>query len=149
MTIIDYKDREQNSKIDFFVYSRYMVESIEPHHNVPHIIISITSAPDDRAKLPICTYTIGVLRLSFADSDKGENAMTDAHATELKAFIGGLTEKFERIIVHCDAGYSRSPAIAAALSKHYNGTDKEFFERYKPNMLVYRKVLNAFGQAAK
>jgi predicted protein tyrosine phosphatase len=50
----------------------------------------------------------------------------------------------ERIVVHCDAGASRSPAVGAALARVLNGDDAEFFAgRYRPNMRVYRMMLNA------
>jgi len=47
-----------------------------------------------------------------------------------------------RIIVQCDAGLSRSPAVGAALARVLNGDDAEFFGgRYRPNMRVYRTLL--------
>jgi protein-tyrosine phosphatase len=48
------------------------------------------------------------------------------------------------IIVHCEAGQSRSAAIAAALAMHYNGDDREFWGAqmygrvFTPNAHVYR-----------
>jgi predicted protein tyrosine phosphatase len=143
---IEYKPREKESTIDTFVYSRYIIEHIEPHYSYKHIIISITSAPDDGAKLPECTDTVGVLRLSFGDVDSGDTAMTDKQAERIASFIMETQKAtpFARVLVHCDAGYSRSPAIAAAISKHFNGDDSQYFGgRYKPNMFVYRKVLNS------
>lgn len=52
-------------------------------------------------------------------------------------------DEVEEIVVHCDAGYSRSPAVAAAISLWLNGTDDEFFNplKYCPNRQVYRTVL--------
>lgn len=54
----------------------------------------------------------------------------------------------ERIILHCDAGVSRSPGVAAALSKSLLGDDAEFFRRYRPNMRVYRTLLNRLHEQA-
>jgi predicted protein tyrosine phosphatase len=44
--------------------------------------------------------------------------------------------------VHCDAGVSRSPAVAAALARVLKGDDAEYFAgRYRPNTRVYRMLL--------
>ena len=50
----------------------------------------------------------------------------------------------EAVIVHCEAGISRSAATAAALAKHYNGDDRVFWmmPQYNPNKLVYRVLLD-------
>jgi hypothetical protein len=36
---------------DLFVYSRAAIERIAPHE-APHVVISITSSPDDTARIP-------------------------------------------------------------------------------------------------
>jgi|SRR5271166_1907199 len=131
--------------MEFSIYSRSGIENIEPLYETQHIIISITTTIEDVADLPICEQTIGVLRLSFLDSDGGANSITNEQADSIRNFIVGLKDRFGRVIVHCDAGWSRSPAVAAALAKHFNNDDAEFFTRYRPNMLVYRKVLDAFN----
>ena len=46
------------------------------------------------------------------------------------------------LIVHCEAGVSRSPAIAAALTKINEEDDNFYFKNYRPNSLVYRTILN-------
>ena len=49
------------------------------------------------------------------------------------------------IIVHCDAGWSRSPAVAAALTKTLLGQDDtHWFKAKSPNMLVYRTLLTVY-----
>ncbi|HVH42669.1 MAG TPA: hypothetical protein VM925_10005 [Labilithrix sp.] len=54
------------------------------------------------------------------------------------------TVSVERIVIHCDAGISRSAAVAAALSRALRGDDTEFFTgKYKPNMRVYRLLLDS------
>ena len=67
-------------------------------------------------------------------------------AAELVGFVRAeRPEPVERIIVHCDAGLSRSPAVAAALSRVLDGDDDAYFKRYRPNMKVYRGILDAWG----
>ena len=134
---------------NFFVYNRESVEALEPH-DVPHVIISV-STPDDprgQAKLKTDHHTRGVLRLQFQDRDRilhdaDNNVLfNETHAQLILSFVAAHPDA-ERLNVHCDAGYSRSPAIAAALSKILVGDDRYFFQRYRPNMLVYRRILEA------
>lgn len=53
-------------------------------------------------------------------------------------------DRVEQIIVHCDAGYSRSPAVAAALAKALGMSDEVYFSsgQYCPNRHVYRMMMN-------
>lgn len=83
-----------------------------------------------------------VLPLRFDDEEGGENCMVVEEAVQIETFVERHKDKM--IIVHCDAGVSRSAGIAAALLKHYNGDDSEIFDnpRYVPNMLCYRTMLN-------
>jgi predicted protein tyrosine phosphatase len=131
----------------FFVYSRAAIEMVRPHE-VPHIIISITSAPTDLARLKASPACTGILRLSFPDAEEGSELFAEevlfsrAQAEEIWAFVRAHLTGLERIVVHCDAGVSRSPAVAAALSRVLTGDDAEFFAgRYEPNERVYRMLL--------
>lgn len=68
-----------------------------------------------------------------------------------KHIVDGIEHNINRIqqiIVHCDAGYSRSPAIAAAIAKAFGMDDEEYFSggRYCPNRHVYRTMLNEFAE---
>ena len=51
------------------------------------------------------------------------------------------------VIVHCDAGISRSAGIAAAILKHTTGDDSSIFVngQYDPNLWCYRKTLEALS----
>lgn len=52
----------------------------------------------------------------------------------------------DQLIIHCNMGVSRSPAVAAAIKKALTGSDDEFFDgKFVPNMVVYYTVLKAFG----
>jgi predicted protein tyrosine phosphatase len=54
-------------------------------------------------------------------------------------------DRLDLALLHCDAGWSRSPAVAAGLMRTVFGEDDSIiFKRFKPNMRVYRNVLAAW-----
>ena len=73
-----------------------------------------------------------------------QDLMSSDEAKAIVDFVERNKDKY--IIVHCDAGISRSSAVAAAILKYYTGDDSRIFDsrRYSPNMWCYRKVLEAF-----
>lgn len=130
----------------------------------PHIIISIFTPGDDPPKVCQNKYTRQVIQFAFDDLDGPPGPITrlalglpvlfgDEEANTIADRVEFWRQKdVDFIVCHCDAGISRSSGVAAALSKHYNGTDFEFFNsggRYRPNMLVYTKVLNALNETQK
>ncbi len=133
--------------MDVYVYSRSAFEAVRPHE-VPHVIVSITSAPDDLARIRHNPRCLGVLRLSFPDAETASEQYAEstlfsaADADAIWRFVLEHRERIERIIVHCDAGVSRSPAVAAALLRVLDGDDATLFGgRYRPNMRIYRMLL--------
>ena len=147
----------------FLVYNRESIEAELPHE-APHIIVSIQSPKDPR--LPVLRTsrrTLRVVRLVFHDMDDmhkkhlppeewaryEDDCFGPAHARQIIAAVR-MHPDAEELLVHCDAGFSRSPAVAAALSKALTGDDKHFFRTYSPNMRVYRTILEewyASGEA--
>jgi predicted protein tyrosine phosphatase len=137
--------------MELFVYSRAAIERVPPH-DAAHIIISITTTPDDAARLPDAPACVAIHRAAFLDADAiGEGAegilFSEAHARALATFVLEHWSRVDRIVLHCDAGLSRSPAVAAAISRAMLGDDAEYFRRYRPNMRVYRLLLEAFWDA--
>lgn len=148
---------------NIFVYSRYSIEDIEPHTE-PHIIVSINCPGEEPARIRTNRATLGRVNLFFWDLDRvPENANVRSHGDDAETFfkiedkdlcqpedakkVIDLVEahpEAKEILVHCTAGKSRSAAVAAALHKVLNGDDKVIFEnpRYRPNMRVYRMVLD-------
>lgn len=53
--------------------------------------------------------------------------MSDEDAGHIVDALSQYVHEISQIIVHCDAGYSRSPAVAAALAKALGESDDEFF----------------------
>ena len=132
-------------------------------HEERTVIISISDPYYIYSTAPFTSRTngvAGVLRLRFADADHvagtdvygrtayANDLMSDEDAKNVISFL----KRYPRsnVIVHCDAGISRSSGVAAALMKYFNGDDSEIFDsgRYRPNMWCYRKMLNALmGEA--
>ena len=86
-------------------------------------------------------------KLHFDDVESGEeNCITDADAEKIVTFVNRISDKADLLIVHCEAGVSRSAGVAAAIMKFIYDDDTPVFDSpiYYPNMTCYRKVLNAF-----
>lgn len=155
------------------VMSRRTVETSAPLLE-PHAFISIVTPGDpNEARLPTNDRTRGVLRMRFHDLDRwppdGEPGVLllgsetgptkvpialfcEDQAEQIIAFVKGLLRdpglaEHLVLIVHCDAGWSRSPAVAAAIEKGLLGRDdSEWFKRCTPNRLVYRTILNVSAE---
>jgi len=90
--------------MELFVYSRPAIERV-PAHDVPHVVISITSSLHDQATIPTNAHTLEVVRLAFLDVSGGApGAMTAAdtdavasvvlrHAKRARRMIAALNEK--------------------------------------------------------
>jgi len=129
------------------------LQTDEPDNKV--IVISITDPNSKPVNLPLMGFD--VLRLNFHDLDQtypGHAIIlfnTDM-AHQIRNFVEERLDWVKNshrawddltILVHCEAGISRSAAVAGALSKHFLGDDSKFFRTpYLPNRMVYRTLLN-------
>ena len=87
-------------------------------------------------------------RLRFDDVEaNGENGISDEDAQEIVSFVNTVAVKLDKLIVHCEAGVSRSAGVAAAIMKAVNNDDGGVFgnRELHPNLSCYEKVLEAFG----
>lgn len=131
------------------------VEYCRQAHNTRSIMISVSDPYNKYSESPFCTDENGVLQIQdlyFCDADRPgkdvygrevteEDLFGDSHAFVIKRFLS--LHPGTDIIVHCDAGISRSSGIAAAILKAYTGDDSQIFNspRYVPNMRCYRVLL--------
>lgn len=109
-------------------------------------IISVSTPDEDNISIMYKRGLISILHLKFADMDN-ELGITDKQVNQIVDHVLTWNKMgVENIIVHCDAGISRSAGIAAAILKYLTGDDSQIFNnsKYIPNMKCYRKVLNAF-----
>lgn len=123
----------------------------------PHIVVSITSPEDNWPRLPDNPARLDILRLKFHDVSKIDDytakwlashdqkidLFEPEHAAQIKAFLLKYPEA--DLIVNCQAGISRSSAVAAAVTKWKGGDESVFFnpDRYHPNSRVYDHLLHA------
>ncbi|MCM1285137.1 MAG: hypothetical protein NC213_08110 [Acetobacter sp.] len=118
------------------------------------VIISIRTPGDEKAEFNSGNSTIkDILYLSFYDVStetqdifKGYPAMTDDDAVKIRDFVLKWKDRVDTIWVHCDMGMSRSAGVAAGILEGL-GQDNSIIlnsKMYFPNMLCYRKTLNAF-----
>lgn len=159
--IIGMERKKNMAVIDIQVMSRMAAaEYCAKRHSRDSAIISISTPNIDYFYLKVEptdeNRVVAILNLEFMDADcPGDNdvygnpttindLMSDEDAKTVVDFVE--TYKDKRILVHCDAGISRSSAVAAAILKHYTGDDSMIFDSrwYNPNRWVYRKVLEAF-----
>lgn len=87
---------------------------------------------------------VGLLRLVFEDtldSDRLDSFNTSL-ATEILDFVEEYWGRVKVFLIHCDVGLSRSPAVAAALSRIYYDDDGPWFEMHFPNYLVYELLID-------
>ena len=141
----------------FKVLSRKLAEEYSKNSNKDKsIIISIKSTNDTSTPDIQCTKTNNIksiLSLVFDDVEtqylENEKPISNEQAQEIVDFVNKWYKNIDLIIVHCDAGISRSAGICAALSKWLINDDTPYFNGYSyiPNMVCYRKVLNiAMGE---
>lgn len=146
------------------VLSRAEVESdfylTVKESSMPHIIISTTSDIAKPVVVKDNPLRKGIIKFNFDDLDtrhipilqKKSNEGTASlmilfnveDAKQILSFVNENINQIEAIICHCDAGISRSAAMAASLSKILTNMDDYFFKNYIPNMLVYTTILNEY-----
>jgi predicted protein tyrosine phosphatase len=122
--------------------------------SVPWAAISVST---ERGDFPVLSEEnrVGLLRLCFWDIANPRLGQEDAldgklfskeQARQVLDFVEEVWDKVKVMLIHCEAGISRSPAIAAAITniKFGQGEEMPFFNRYTPNSHVYRTILNEY-----
>ena len=108
------------------------------------VVISITDPGVPRTKIKKASGLKDVLYLSFNDSEpvdglklpKEIRLMTEDHARAIWKFVN-QHRQVGAIVVHCHQGMSRSPAIAAAISRYLGLDEAKFHRNYQPNQFIY------------
>jgi predicted protein tyrosine phosphatase len=119
-----------------------------------YIVISIHDPGEPPAKVAEDPCLRGVLALSFFDIDpspefvlpESANYMARGQAVAVWDFLEQHRAHIGAVVVHCNQGMSRSPAIAAALSEAFGLDCRRFWRDYNPNPHVYHCMMEAFEQ---
>lgn len=67
---------------------------------------------------------------------------SEEDAKSIKSFFEDIKDNVDTLIVQCNAGVSRSSAIAAVLNLFANNKEKEYFDKSIPNMYIYNILYN-------
>ena len=126
-------------------FEKYAKES----HRLTSAVVSISSYGGVIPNAD-CNKTNKIINIGhwfFNDTDgrsEYDHAMNTLQAIEIVQFVRMMEGYVDKLIVHCDAGQSRSAGVAAAFLKYYTGSDMAIFnnKRYTPNMRCYTLVLN-------
>ena len=138
--------RKRNPQL--LVLSREEVERYEPRRR--EICISISDPLAKPARLS--ARFVAVIRMYFSDVTEPEEPadvlFAAEHAKAIREFIDGAPD-FDRIILHCNMGLSRSPGVALGLCD-LNGWATAELERKHPfwNRLV-RSVMRQSDSSRK
>lgn len=118
----------------------------------PYILISIRD-PENRSvryrRSPLC---VAVLELAFHDAEpmagftpsRPLTYMTEQDAEAVCRFVRKYEGRHGAIVVHCEQGMSRSPAVAAGLAEGMGLGGERFWKQYQPNGFVYGLMMDAF-----
>lgn len=125
-------------------------------HKYKSIVISIYGSDEEPASIRSTpSNNIKLVRfVRFDDIDTNQKGLVLLGPNEALSILGAIEEAqfrfgvagFDKIIVHCGAGLSRSAATAAALMYLLTGSDKEIYNnpKYRCNSWVYRMLLRAY-----
>lgn len=121
-----------------------------------YAVISIRDPGRPRAKIKKQAGLRDQIFLTFHDAEPtiGFNLpaeiklITPAQADEICDFVHRHKTTVGAIVVHCEQGMSRSPAVAAAISDALGLDPGRFWQLYTPNQHVYHTVAHAFERDA-
>ncbi len=77
----------------------------------------------------------------------GPRALSQKQASEFADFVKNLGPEIKHLYICCDAGESRSAAIAAATARYF-GLDDDWIwssPKYHPNMFCFERMIQAYG----
>jgi len=134
--------------MEILTFNRWTAESWTAESfegNRPYLVISITDPKQPEAKIPKNENIRGILRVQFDDIDKeinGYKQIDSYQADQIASFIKHGIRFVDFIVVHCEAGISRSAGVSMAITDWMIANDMEVREKEYPcaNRLVYRMV---------
>lgn len=121
----------------------YLIENEKVDVAASRAIIVANETPLRPGKLEGLDY----IYAPFADVTRGEGQLTPQIARKIVSYYDGIPDDCRKLYVVCDAGQSRSAALAAGLLKAEGQDDMLVWAnpKYHPNPHVYRTICQAFG----
>jgi len=122
----------------------------------PYVLISIRDPGKRQVRVPKRPLCRAILELAFHDAEPVAGFtptdpityMTEKHAHRIWRFVREHQAGCQAIVVQCEQGMSRSPAVAAALAAGLGLDDTRFWRDYQPNRYIYGLVISAGRDAA-
>ena len=119
-----------------------------------YALISIRDPRKKRVRIPQSPLLKVQLELVFHDAEptagiklpRQIRLMNAQDAASIRDFVMALPNTVKTLVVHCEQGMSRSPAVAAGVCQGLRLDSSEFFRAYQPNGYVLRLVKEAFEQ---
>jgi predicted protein tyrosine phosphatase len=146
----------------FIVVNR---ETAEEHMSSSrrYAAISITDVGSKEANLKNDPHRAGLIRLQFSDIDADRHPVIPKFANDpyykdwivlfspemaekIFTFYKEFKDEVDYFLLHCEAGISRSPAVAAVLCFYETGNDEYFFAKFLPNRYVYRTFIDCLDK---
>lgn len=133
----------------YIIFSRDEMASdafAQARGTLDYVVISVNEIGGELCKLPEREACKAVLRLAFSDvlMRTGNHVPLDyADARKIVDFVDEWQGKVDAFVIHCHAGISRSPAIAAAIAAKLGHCPKVFWEKANPNGQVFSMILAA------
>ncbi len=144
----------ESPDIDIQVSDR---ESVERGLAMRRLYILISIRDPDGRPVRIRPHRLcqGVLKLAFHDAEpvagftpnRPITYMTEADAQAIWRFVREHQGRYTAIVVHCEQGMSRSPAVAAALAEGMGIDSEKFWREYQPNEFVYDHIKEGLHDA--
>jgi len=89
---------------------------------------------------------INKINLYFSDVDSDSDYfIEDDEAKEILSFVDNNIDEINEIVVHCQYGQGRSPAVASAIADYLNISEIKYLEVYPNlNIPIYEKIKSFF-----
>lgn len=112
--------------------------------NLPVASAAIISSSEylDASRIPIPFAYADYMDFDY----ESPRSFTELQASEFAEFIKPMKHNVTDLFVCCDAGESRSPAIAAAIHRWLGQHDHHIWRnpKYHPNVLCFKRMADAF-----
>lgn len=114
-----------------------------------YIVVSIHDPDKRKAAVRKQSGLRDLLHVAFHDAEPvasmslpvGVKLMTADDAAAIWKFADAHRHTVGAVVVHCEQGMSRSPAVAAAIAKAWALEEAPFWRRHQPNRYVYDLML--------